>query len=86
MIRSHIEAPNTRAATAAIHGKAGVLAERFMRLPEVSATCGLPTSSIYDGMRRGDFPKPVPLTGKSVAWLASEIHEWMASRVAARQP
>ncbi|MHA6844255.1 helix-turn-helix transcriptional regulator [Ralstonia syzygii] len=84
MIRSHIEAPNARA-TAAIHGNAPAPAERFMRLPEVSATCGLPTSSIYDGVRRGDFPKPVPLTGKSVAWLASEIREWMASRIAARQ-
>ncbi|MDB0564810.1 helix-turn-helix transcriptional regulator [Ralstonia solanacearum] len=85
MIRSHIEAPNARAAAAAIHGNASVPAERFMRLPEVSATCGLPTSSIYDGVRRGDFPKPVPLTGKSVAWLGSEIYEWMASRIAARQ-
>ncbi|MHA6822188.1 helix-turn-helix transcriptional regulator [Ralstonia pseudosolanacearum] len=85
MIRSHIEAPNARTAAAAIHGSAPVPAERFMRLPEVSATCGLPTSSIYDGVRRGDFPKPVPLTRKSVAWLASEIHQWMATRIAARQ-
>ena len=60
-------------------------AERFMRLPEVMSTCGLPVSSIYDGVRRGDFPKPVPLTRKSVAWLASEIHQWMAARIAARQ-
>ncbi|EHP41250.1 prophage CP4-57 regulatory [Cupriavidus basilensis OR16] len=60
-------------------------AERFMRLPEVIATCGLSRSSIYDGMRRGDFPQPVPLGGKSVAWLSSEIRQWMDSRIAARQ-
>ncbi|WP_235679939.1 helix-turn-helix transcriptional regulator [Cupriavidus necator] len=56
-----------------------------MRLPEVIAVCGLPASSIYDGMRRGDFPKPVPLAGKSVAWLSSEIRQWMESRIAARR-
>lgn len=60
-------------------------AERFMRLPEVVAVCGLPASSIYDRMRRGDFPKPVPLAGKSVAWLSSEIRQWMQSRIASRR-
>ncbi|MBV8271633.1 MAG: AlpA family transcriptional regulator [Cupriavidus sp.] len=59
--------------------------ERFMRLPEVMAVCGLPSSTVYDCMRRGAFPKPVPLGGKSVAWLSSEIRQWMDSRVAARQ-
>ncbi|MDM8358824.1 helix-turn-helix transcriptional regulator [Pandoraea communis] len=56
-----------------------------MRLPEVMAVCGLPMSTVYDGVRRGDFPKPVPLTGKNVAWLASEIRHWMETRIAARQ-
>lgn len=60
-------------------------AERFMRLPEVVAVCGLPASSIYDRMRRVDFPKPVPLAGKSVAWLSSEIRQWMQSRIASRR-
>lgn len=59
--------------------------ERFMRLPEVVAVCGLPASSIYDRMRRSDFPKPVPLAGKSVAWLSSEIRQWMQSRIASRR-
>ncbi|MEN7528138.1 AlpA family transcriptional regulator [Cupriavidus sp. DL-D2] len=59
--------------------------ERFMRLPEVVAVCGLPASSIYDRMRRGEFPKPVPLAGKSVAWLSSEIRQWMQSRIASRR-
>lgn len=56
-----------------------------MRLPEVTAICGLSVSSIYDRMRRGDFPKPVPLAGKSVAWLSSEIRQWMQSRIASRR-
>ncbi|WP_255371065.1 AlpA family transcriptional regulator [Cupriavidus sp. YR651] len=57
-----------------------------MRLPEVTAVCGMSASSIYDRIRRGDFPKPVPLAGKSVAWLSSEIRQWMQSRIASRRP
>ncbi|WP_235284663.1 AlpA family phage regulatory protein [Vibrio coralliilyticus] len=28
-----------------------------------------------------DFPKSVPLGGRSVAWVESEIEEWMESRL-----
>ena len=68
-----------------LHDTGTAEAVRFMRLPEVVAVCGLPASSIYDRMRRGDFPKPVPLAGKSVAWLSSEIRQWMQSRIASRR-
>lgn len=67
------------------HGTMPTEPERFLRLREVVALCGLPASSLYDSMRRGTFPKPVPLAGKSVAWLSSEIQEWMRTRIAARQ-
>ncbi|MFA1667575.1 helix-turn-helix transcriptional regulator [Chromobacterium piscinae] len=56
-----------------------------MRLPEVISTCGLSRSSVYDAIKRGSFPAPVSLGGKSVAWLSSEIDSWMAGRIAARQ-
>ncbi|MFA1667573.1 helix-turn-helix transcriptional regulator [Chromobacterium piscinae] len=56
----------------------------FMRLPEVISTCGLSRSSVYDAIKRGSFPAPVSLGGKSVAWLSSEIDVWMAGRIAAR--
>ncbi|WP_253272430.1 helix-turn-helix transcriptional regulator [Chromobacterium subtsugae] len=57
---------------------------RFLRLPEVISTCGLSRSSVYDAIKRGSFPAPVPLGGKSVAWLSSEIDAWMVDRIAAR--
>lgn len=86
MSRSHAGTSN-HCETLGIHMNHGAQSEpeRFMRLPEVMAICGLPMSTVYDGVRRGDFPKPVPLTGKNVAWLASEIRHWMQSRIAARQ-
>lgn len=58
--------------------------DRFMRLPEVISTCGLSRSTIYDLITREQFPSQISLGGKNVAWLASEIDEWMQSRIAQR--
>lgn len=58
---------------------------RFLRLPEVISQCGLSRSTLYDAIKQGRFPAPVPLGAKSVAWLSTEIDHWMAERIAARQ-
>lgn len=36
---------------------------RFLRLKEVLAICGKPRSSVYDAIKKGDFPKPVSSAG-----------------------
>lgn len=41
---------------------------RFLRLKEVLAICGKSRSSVYDAIKKGDFPKPVKLSGRSSAW------------------
>jgi prophage regulatory protein len=71
--------------TAPFHPTLPVASARFLRLPEVLNQIGMSRSSMYDAIKRGDFPAPIPLGGKSVAWLSTEIETWMASRVAARQ-
>ncbi|ORM71408.1 transcriptional regulator [Pantoea wallisii] len=58
--------------------------DRFMRLPEVISTCGLSRSTIYDLISREQFPSQISLSGKNVAWLASEIDGWMQARIAQR--
>jgi len=57
---------------------------RFLRLKEVIAQTGLSRSSIYLFMNEGIFPKSVSLGGRSVAWLESEVLEWMEARIAER--
>ncbi|WP_449428803.1 helix-turn-helix transcriptional regulator [Rhodanobacter umsongensis] len=57
--------------------------QRLIRLPEVIRQTGLARSSAYDGIRAGTFPKPVPLCGRNVAWVESEIQQWIAERIAA---
>lgn len=59
-------------------------ATRFLRLKDVKALCGLSTSSIYEMMSRGAFPRQVSLGPKSVAWLEPEIATWQAEQVAKR--
>jgi prophage regulatory protein len=56
----------------------------FLRRRAVEARTGLPRSSIYDRIAAGEFPKPVPLGGRSVGWLESEIVEWQKARIAER--
>ena len=58
---------------------------QILRRPAVVARTGLPTRSIYRLMQRGAFPRPVPISALSVGWLAHEIDEWIAGRIAARE-
>lgn len=54
---------------------------RFLRLSEVQERVGLGRTSIYKMMREGNFPKPVNTLGRNVAWLDSEVDEWMMDRI-----
>lgn len=64
---------------------AGYHTGAFLRLPEVMHLCGLSRSTIYELIRKGEFPPQVSLGGKNVAWLHSEITAWMAGRIAGRK-
>lgn len=58
--------------------------DRFIRLPEVLYTTGLSRSTVYEMMTRRQFPVQISLGGKTVAWLESEVENWMAERIANR--
>ncbi|HDZ5447650.1 AlpA family transcriptional regulator [Pseudomonas aeruginosa] len=57
---------------------------RIIRLKEVVSSTGLARSTIYKLMGSGEFPRPVPIVGRSVGWIESEIHEWIKGRIAQR--
>ena len=57
--------------------------ERLLRLNDVTALVGLRKSSIYDAIKRGDFPTPVKLSRRAVCWPASAIDAWIAERIQA---
>lgn len=57
---------------------------RFIRLKEVLVICGKSRSSVYDAIKKGHFPKPVKLNGRSSAWVQSEVEQWARECVEAR--
>ena len=57
---------------------------RFLRLSQVLDKTGLKRSQVYTYMKTGDFPKSVKIGPSSVAWLESEIEEWINAKVNSR--
>lgn len=58
---------------------------RFLRMPDVLRRTALSRSQLYELRDRDDFPRPVKTTGlRSVAWVESEINDWIAARIAER--
>ncbi len=59
------------------------MAEKHLRRRAVEEITGLSRSAIYDLMSKGEFPRPVKLTAKAVAWPESAIDKWLKQRAAA---
>lgn len=57
-----------------------LVAEKHLRRLAVENITGLSRSTIYDLMAKGQFPRPVRLTAKAVAWPESAIADWLALR------
>ena len=57
---------------------------RLIKLKEVIEKTSLGRSTIYELMTDGIFPKQVSLGAKSVAWLESEVDDWIMERVGER--
>ena len=53
--------------------------ERLIRFPETIKRTSKSRAGIYAAIARGDFPKPVKLGPKSVAFVESEIDAWIES-------
>ncbi|MDW9902036.1 AlpA family phage regulatory protein [Sinorhizobium meliloti] len=58
--------------------------QTILRRDAVERATGLPRSTIYEKMSRGEFPKPIKISAKSVGWLESEIAAWQKSRIEKR--
>ena len=57
---------------------------RLIKLKEVMAKTSLGHSSIYKYISEGTFPKQVSLGAKSVAWVESEVDDWIMERIGKR--
>lgn len=56
-------------------------APALLRRKEVQVRTGLARSTIYQHIKAGTFPKPVPLGSRAVGWVESEVSHWIAERI-----
>ena len=55
--------------------------DRLLRRPEVLYITGLSgPSALKRAIAEADFPRPVKLTARSIAWRQSAVFEWIESR------
>jgi prophage regulatory protein len=45
---------------------------------------GLGRSTVYNYIAENQFPKPVSLGLRAVAWVESEVQDWILERIEAR--
>ena len=55
----------------------------FYTLKQVITKTSVSRTSIYDWSKAGTFPKARKLGARRVAWLASDVEDWIKSRCAA---
>lgn len=63
--------------------------DRLLRRPEVEAMTSMSTSRLYAAMRDDRFPRPRRIghgQNGAVAWLLSDVKEWMANLPVAEPP
>ncbi len=57
---------------------------RFLRLREVLEITGLKHTTIYKLIDEDRFPRQVQVSDRAVAWVESEVNDFMVARIAER--
>lgn len=61
------------------------MSETLLRLDQVIARTGLKSTSIYERMAAGTFPRSAPIGSRARAWAESEIEAWIQSNLHRRK-
>ena len=54
---------------------------RFLRLKQVRELVALSRTTLYEKIKRGEFPRSYPLGARARGFLASEVDAWIASQI-----
>ncbi|QFT86562.1 Prophage CP4-57 regulatory protein (AlpA) [Halomonas sp. THAF12] len=57
----------------------------LLRRPEVLRRCAISNSTLHRLINAGNFPAPVPVGPRAVAWIESEINDWIEERIESRK-
>lgn len=58
------------------------MSESLLRLPEVQRRTGYSKAWIYRLLKDGKFPASIKIGSRAIAFIESEIDEWVAQRIA----
>jgi len=53
---------------------------RLIRMRELRKLIGLSHATIYRYIKNGNFPKPIKLSERSVAWRLTDIENWIKEK------
>jgi prophage regulatory protein len=53
---------------------------RLLRTADVLRLTGLSRVGVWRGVRSGDFPAPVKIGERAIAWREADVHAWIATR------
>lgn len=59
-------------------------ASRLMAPKAAAAAANLSRSALYYMAEKGQFPSPVRISDKRIAFVRSEVDQWIDERIAAR--
>ncbi|MDO8954587.1 MAG: AlpA family transcriptional regulator [Gammaproteobacteria bacterium] len=60
------------------------MSDIYHRLPAVKKITGLARTTIYELIKTGEFPKPIQISHRGVAWSEIELVDWQENKKAAR--
>jgi len=55
----------------------------LIRRPKVLQRCAISNTTLHRLITAGEFPPPVQLGERSVAWVESEVDAWIEARIEA---
>jgi prophage regulatory protein len=58
----------------------------FWRIDKVLEETGLSKSTVYDLMKKGEFPAAIQLSAKAIGWSDTDVRTWQEDRVKASRP
>jgi len=62
------------------------MSKAILRLNATLAKTGLSRSVLYSEISKGNFPKQISLSERSIGFLESEVENWIDERVKASRP
>jgi len=57
---------------------------KLLKIDEVTAKVARSRAAVYAAVKRGEFPKPVAVGSRGVAWVDGELDTYIAQQIARR--